>query len=132
MSISDYQMLRSNFLTLQQNNEKHQQLLNQLKEQVDESLKLQNLSNQDWVLLKQQLTEAQQKVTLLQKQVVTLEEQLTLARQSSTTAEQGLTNANQYLQELRQAIKSERERLQRQNRALKVLTVGALIYAAAK
>lgn len=132
MSTSDYMTLKSNFQTLKANSEKQQLLLNQLKAQLTTAERLQNLSGQDWLTLKQQLIEAQNKTQLLESQLQTLEQQLTSAKQSSIAAENGLQSANQSLNELTKAIKKERAAAQSREFVLKIITAGALYYAATK
>lgn len=132
MSIGDYQTLKAEFLALKQNNERLLQLSNQLSAQLALSETQQGKSTQDWLTLKKQLTAAQQKAQLLERQLAELEKQLASARQLSLIAQDELTSANQSLNELRQVIKSERNKLQLQNRILKLVAAGALIYVAAK
>ena len=132
LQMSDYLLLKNNYLTLQQSNEKQATLLAQLKEQLAVSQTQQNLSAQDWQKLKQQLTEAQEKTQQLQTQCAVLQQQLTNALQASKTAESGLQSAQQSLTELSRAIKAERKAAERRETILKHIAGGALIYAASK
>lgn len=132
MSTQDYLTLKANFQTLKANSDKQQQLLNRLKAQLAQAERLQSLSGQDWLMLKQQLIMAENKTQLLESQLQTLEQQLTSAKQSSIAAENGLQSANQSLGELRTAIKKERAAAESREFVLKVIAAGAIYYAVSK